>query len=250
MSVGRKSTQRKAGGEEEVCHDAGCGKATPCQKMNSSRGERQGGHQKKTVPKSEFRGPSHPNSCSGRKNCPKLATLWIMSCCWLVMLLRGGINFFLNEVIMKRIVTLTWTSSGWSWKWPDSPQLALHSSFMGLLRSYPPVQHTSSSRKAHTPTFVSVVFLVVLQQKHQRRWPSLPRCDAGQPWVPEQGWQRWPRACPGWKVWAATFLVTLKVTLPLLVVASASLAWHDAVWAVDNFWLCVTERLIRFIDKI
>lgn len=86
-----------------------------------------------------------------RKNCTKLPAVWITPCCWVVILLRGGINFFFNEAIMKIIITLTRTWSGWSWKRLDSPQLALYSSFMGILRFYSPVQHTSSSGKQHAP---------------------------------------------------------------------------------------------------
>jgi len=163
------------------------GKGTPRQKMNNLDGERQGTRQNKTGLKSEVRAPSHPISWK-EKNCPKLATVWITPCCLLILLLREGINFLLNEVVMMKIVIpqiLTW--SGRSWKWLDSPQLALHSSCMGILRSHPPVQHTSSSEEEHAPLGLHRVACGVVQS-HKRRWPNPPRCRA----VQRRSQELWP----------------------------------------------------------
>lgn len=108
MVVGRKSTQRKAGGKEEACHNARCGKATPCQ-LNSSHGERQGTHQNKTGQKSELGAPVIPELLNRQKLSKVSDSVNYGLCCCS----RGGINLLLNEVgMMKVILTLTLTWSG------------------------------------------------------------------------------------------------------------------------------------------
>lgn len=104
MVVGGKSTQRNAGGKEEACHNARCGKATPCQ-LNSSRGERQG-TQNKTGQKSELGAPVIPKLLN-REKLSKVSDSvnYGLRCCS-----RGGINFLLNEVVMMKVIlTLTLT---------------------------------------------------------------------------------------------------------------------------------------------
>lgn len=144
--------------------------------------EKAGGHVgTKPVRSQEFRAPSHPNSRT-EKNCPKLPTVWIMPCCWLVILLRGGINFFLNEVVMKIIITLTRT-----WLGDPGSGLTLHSRhftvLLGASWAFTHLCSTPAPPERNTHPFVSVTLLVVLWQKHKRRWPNLPCCNAVQPRV-------------------------------------------------------------------
>lgn len=113
-----------------------------------------------------------------------------------------------------------------------------------------------------------VVLLVGLWQKHKWMWPNLPGCghrsrelQLGLP-AERQPLHGAIQGCRGLLAAAASSLASpegagshafgyAESQFSPLVVASAALAWHDAVWAVDNFDTnCATEKFICFIDEI
>lgn len=101
------------------------------------------------APSQGFKALSHPNS--RREKCPVQPTVWVRTCCWLVTLLKGGVNLFLNWVWNNH--DIDWYFIWWSWKCLDFPQLALYHSFMTVLRYCSSQEHISSSGKEHATPF-------------------------------------------------------------------------------------------------
>lgn len=106
--VDQKSTPKKSRRWWRICHYVILGKTRPCQKMNGLHD----GIKTKLAQSQEFKAPSHPNSWP--EKCSVQSTVWVIACCWLITLFKGGINLFLNWVWNNHYTDLhlIW----WSWK--------------------------------------------------------------------------------------------------------------------------------------
>lgn len=173
--VDQKSTPKKSRRWWRICHYVILGKTRPCQKMNGLHD----GIKTKLAQSQEFKAPSHPNSWP--EKCSVQSTVWVIACCWLITLFKGGINLFLIWVWNNHYTDLhlIW----WSWKsWlPTAGTLLFFYDHLEVI--WPHLSSSSAPQERVKDPFVSALLLVVSWQKYKWRWSNLPCWNVVQLWV-------------------------------------------------------------------